>query len=304
MDVRQLEIFIRVAQLCSFSKAADAMDVSQSVLSRQIRQLEAELGIHLLYRNGRGCMPTEAGKRFLTRALGILRQVDAAREDVRERPEDPTGQVIVGLPPRTGGFLTGPLVSSFIKKFPLAHISIAEAPTPTLFEWLTLGRVDIGLLNNPPIAPHLQYEEILSEELYLVSPPSTIKRVKRTVPLRRLSEVPLILPCRPNTIRNLIDSECSKHGLKLNVVLEIDPIAGIVDLVKRGLGCAVLTATTIPQDEINLKRCAAKIVSPPIVNRFYIGTSADRLQSNLIRQTIDLIKMELFSILRPVVINL
>jgi len=295
MDVRQLEIFIRVAQLCSFSKAAAAMDLSQSVLSRQIRQLERELGIHLLYRNGRGCLPTEAGKRFMTRALGILRQVDAAREDTRETAEGPAGQVVVGLTPRIGSYLTGPLVSIFTKKFPLARISIAEGPSPTLFEWLTLGRLDLGLLNNPPITPHLHYDEILSEELYLISPPAEAKRAKCTVQLRKLAEFPLILPRRPNTIRNLIDSECSKRGVQLNIVLEIDPIAGIVDLVKRGFGYAILTEKTIPPGEINLRRHAARIVAPHIINRLYIGTSTDRLQSNLTLHTIGLIKSEFFS---------
>ena len=292
MEIRQLEIFVRVAQLCSFSKAADALNMSQSVLSRQIGRLEQELGKHLLYRNGRGVTPTEAGKRLLARGVGILHQLEAAKQETSEDQKQPSGKVILGMPPRIGSLLTGPLVAAFCESFPQASISVAEGPTATILEWLTLGRLDVGLLNNPPFTPQLQYERMKTEDLYLVGSTTHGKPLKGTVKLKSLPRFPLILPCRPNAIRNLIDDECAKRGILLNVVLDIDPIAGIIDLVERGFGYAILAENTIPTSLRKPTLQSAKIVAPRIVNQLFVGTPAQRAPSHLTRLTIELIKAQ------------
>ena len=82
MDLKQLEYFVRVAELGSFTRAAIALNIAQPALSRQIRLLEVELKQNLLTRNGRGAVSTEAGKLLLAHGRGILHQVDRAREEL------------------------------------------------------------------------------------------------------------------------------------------------------------------------------------------------------------------------------
>src|SRR5512137_3183050 len=108
MDLKQLECFVRVAELGSFTRAATAMETSQSVLSRLVRQLEIELRKHLLYRHGRGVTPTESGKRLLAHGRGILHQVGLAHQELEDLEESPTGKVVIGLPPSVGKRLTVP----------------------------------------------------------------------------------------------------------------------------------------------------------------------------------------------------
>ena len=103
MDLKQIEYFLRVAERRSFSRAAEMLDVAQPTLSRQVRLLEQELGQHLLYRNGRGVEPTEAGLRFVEHARALLALAERAREDLRSLRETPAGKVSVGLPPRIAG---------------------------------------------------------------------------------------------------------------------------------------------------------------------------------------------------------
>ncbi|KAG0760050.1 hypothetical protein G6F22_019223 [Rhizopus arrhizus] len=88
------------------------LDVAQPTLSRQVRLLELELGQHLLYRNGRGAEPTEAGLRFLEHARALLTLAERAKEDLQTLRETPTGKVVVGLPPRIARVLTPPLVQA------------------------------------------------------------------------------------------------------------------------------------------------------------------------------------------------
>ena len=102
MDLKQLEYFVRVAELGSFTRAAVALDVAQPALSRQVRQLEVELRQNLLIRNGRGAAPTEAGKLLLEHGRGILHQVERAREELGRVRGALAGRVAIGLPPSVG----------------------------------------------------------------------------------------------------------------------------------------------------------------------------------------------------------
>ena len=98
MDLKQLDYFVHVVETGSFTKAASLLSVAQSALSHQVRQLEVELRQVLLYRNGRGVTPTDAGKRLLAHARGILVQVNRARDELAEARDAPVGHVVLGLP--------------------------------------------------------------------------------------------------------------------------------------------------------------------------------------------------------------
>src|SRR5690349_23825510 len=99
MDVKQLDYFVHVADLGSFTKAASLLSVAQSALSHQVRQLEIELDQTLLHRNGRGVTPTDAGRRLLAHARGILMQVRRARDELANSRDALVGHVILGMPP-------------------------------------------------------------------------------------------------------------------------------------------------------------------------------------------------------------
>ena len=108
MDLKQIEYFVRVAELGSFTRAAIALNVAQPALSRQIRLLEVELRQNLLKRNGRGATPTEAGLLLLEHGRGILHQVERTHEALGRARIDLTGRVALGLPPSVARVLTVP----------------------------------------------------------------------------------------------------------------------------------------------------------------------------------------------------
>lgn len=116
MDLRQLEYFVRVAELGSFTRAAIELDIAQPALSRQVRQLEVELRQTLLLRNGRGALPTEAGKLLLEHGRGILHQVQRARDELDRLRGGLHGRVAVGLPNSLARVLTVPLTRAFSRR--------------------------------------------------------------------------------------------------------------------------------------------------------------------------------------------
>ena len=242
MDLRQLEYFVRVAELGSFTRAAMALDVAQPALSRQVRLLEVELRQNLLARNGRGAVPTEAGQLLLEHARGILHQVERAREDLSRLRGGLAGRVTLGLPPSVARVLAVPLLHALREQLPQARLAITEALTASMQEQLASGRLDIAVLYNAQPTPGLELEPLASEQLLLVrrtadfaGPASPVVR------LRELSGLPLVIPSRPNAIRMHVEAQLAAAGCQPDVALEIDGVAAILDLVEGGAGCAILS---------------------------------------------------------------
>ena len=153
MDIRQLEYFVRIAELGSFTRASIDLGMTQPALSRQIRQLETELRQNLLTRNGRGVVVTEAGNVLLAHARLIIHQIQRAREDVGRVRGALVGHVAVGLPPGIAKVLTVALTHAFRERLPQATLSIAEGLSVSLHDQLLAGHLDVALLYNPTWSP-------------------------------------------------------------------------------------------------------------------------------------------------------
>ncbi len=126
MDLKQLEAFVHVAELGSFTRAANALDTDQPALSRVVRHLEVELRHTLLERHGRGVSLTPAGLRMLEHAKGILSQVQRASQDLDELHGTVGGHFGIGITPSFAKAATHGLVRGFRASFPEATISVAE----------------------------------------------------------------------------------------------------------------------------------------------------------------------------------
>ena len=244
MDLKQIEYFVKVAELGSFTRAASALSIAQPALSRQVRLLEVELRQNLLVRNGRGAMPTEAGKLLLEHGRGILHQVERAREELGRVRGALAGRVAIGMPPSIAKVLTVSLSRDFRARLPHAALSISEGLSFAMQESLTNGRLDIALLYGAAATPGLEITPLLEEDLYLVQRQAS-RKAKHSVTLKEVSTLLLIIPTRPNAIRMLVESEFAKVALQTNIALEIDGVPAILDLVLDGAGCAILSKNAV-----------------------------------------------------------
>jgi LysR family nitrogen assimilation transcriptional regulator len=248
MELKQIESFVRVAELGSFTKAAAALGMPQPLLSRHVRQLEVELHQNLLIRNGRGVSLTEAGTVMLEHGRGILHQVALAQEELGSVRGALAGKVSIGLPPSLSKLVTVPLTLAFRKALPQAQLSLSEGFSVVMVESLRAGRLDMAVLYNPPPSPELEMTLLHEDALILIagkkSTHSSVK-LKPTMTLAALAELPLILPSRPNAFRLLIETEMLRVNCKPQIALEIDGLNAILELVKEGLGYAILPAYTL-----------------------------------------------------------
>ena len=248
MELKQIESFVRVAELGSFTKAAAALGMPQPLLSRHVRQLEVELHQNLLIRNGRGVSLTEAGTVMLEHGRGILHQVVLAQEELGSVRGALAGKVSIGLPPSLSKLVTVPLTLAFRKALPQAQLSLGEGFSVVMVESLRAGRLDMAVLYNPPPSPELEMTLLHEDALILIAGKKnahSVVKLKPTMTLAALAELPLILPSRPNAFRLLIETEMLRVNCKPQIALEIDGLNAILELVKEGLGYAVLPAYTL-----------------------------------------------------------
>jgi LysR family nitrogen assimilation transcriptional regulator len=300
MDLKQLDYFVRVAELGSFTRAAIALDVAQPALSRQVRLLEVELRQTLLVRNGRGATPTEAGKLLLAHGRGILHQVERAKEELGRVRGALAGRVAIGLPPSLARVLAVPLTRAFRAQLPQASLSISEGLSTNMQEWLLTGRLDIAVLYNAQPVPEIEVQPLLEEDLWLVQqrPPGLSEDPPPApMPLRELAEVPLIIPSRPNAIRMQVEAELANIGCRPIVALEIDGVSAILDLVADGAGAALLSRNAVAS---SIKPSAYRLrgITPALRTRLSLATSSQRPATLTQQQTLALIVQTLGAVNR------
>jgi LysR family nitrogen assimilation transcriptional regulator len=292
MELKQLEYFRHVAELGSFTRAAAFLSVVQPALSRQVRQLEVELGQNLFERNGRGVILTDAGTRLLEHTRGILTQVGRARQELEEQRNGDSGHLALGLPPSLGRSVTVPLVKAFGELLPNVSLATVEGLSVYILEWLSVGRVDCALVYNASASPAVELLPLLEEQMFLVAPRAAhhARTTKRGITLADLADYPLIIPSRPHAMRMSVENALSQVDRKIHVAHEIECVPAIIDLVRQGHGFAVLPLNALKStpwaDEVLMK----PILAPMLRTSLSIATSAQRPKSSLMRKGIEVIR--------------
>lgn len=289
MNLRQLEYFVQVAELGSFSKAASVLEVAQPALSRQVRALESELKQQLFARNGRGVALTEAGKRLFDHSVAVLQLVSYAREDLGASRDAPVGRVTIGLPPSIARQLTLPLIDRFKREFPAARLAVVEGLSTHIVEWVTTGRIDVGMVYNPEAQPGVEITPVLQEALALVSyAPKGKRRVSAPLPMKELSRYPLIVPERVHAMRRLLETQAALAGVKLDIAWEVSSVPSIIDLVCAGYGHAVLTPSGVAASGRAGELAIRPLTDPTPTSVLCLVTSAHKRPTPLAQSTMKL----------------
>lgn len=282
MDLKQLKYFTHVAELGSYTRAAELIDVAQPVLSRQIRKLETELHQNLLIRHGRGVVLTDAGKTLLAHSRLILQQLEQAQEDLSLAEGKLSGHMILGLPPTLGRIISLDVIKRFKQELPDAKLTLVEALTVNLEESIHLGRINIGVLYNPSSSQNLETELLAEENLYLMtSKDSPYTKDRDQIALKDLANIPLVMPSVSNSIRLLLEREMLKLDLKPNIEIEINSVGVITQFLAEGMGAAILSKSVLDFIPRRDQLRAIPIVEPYLVNRIYLAYSSKRLPSKL-----------------------
>ena len=292
MDLKQLEYFVQVAELGSYTRAANRLAVAQSALSRQVRALEVELRQPLFERTGRGVTLTEAGRRLLDHGRGILAQVERARQDIEHQRDAASGRLVIGLPPSVGRSLSGVLVRAFRERFPAATLSVVEGLSHYTMEWLAIGRVDCADVYNVAPSAAVDLLPVLDEPLYLVSARRRAggRLIGAPITLAEVAERELVIPSRPHSVRMLLEAALAAQGRRALVALEIASVPAMLELVRTDALHAVLARNALKSSGAEDAYRARPIIEPALKTTLWIATSAQRARGPLLERSTALLR--------------
>jgi LysR family nitrogen assimilation transcriptional regulator len=274
MNLRQLRYFVRVVEIGSITRAAEALHVAQPALGLQVKQLEDLLGVQLLARHSRGVEPTPAGRLLFDRARAILRLADETERDVAGFGRTVRQTLSLGLSPSLVALLAPDLVLRARAELPQLELRLVEELSFTLAEWVEAGRLDLALAYDPPERPGMLAEPVLEEALVLVR--AAAAGVPREVPMADVLAMELALPGRVDSISRSLAAEAARRGVPLRVGFEVQSVAAIKRLVARGLAAAVLPRGVVADEVARGELSASTVADPPVLRRLALLRREDR----------------------------
>ncbi len=240
MELRHLRYFEAVARHSHVTRAAAELHIAQPALSKQISQLEQELGIALFDRVGRNVRLTEAGEALLPHARAVMAQVDAARAEMAERIGLRRGRAAVGTPPTVGMQLLPPVLAAFNRQYPGIELRFHEAGVQTLLDLLETGLIDVAAVTLPVEDEHLTVVPLFTEEMVVAVWREHALTARETVAIADLREEPWVLSPQNYELREATLSACQKAGFVPRVVLDGGETDTLLRFVAAGIGVALV----------------------------------------------------------------
>lgn len=241
MELRQLYYFVKVAKKEHVTQAAEEMHVAQSAVSRQIHQLEEELGAKLFLQKGRNLQLTAVGSLFLKRAEVILADLERAVVEVHEFLDPEKGEIRLGFPHSLGFSLIPEIVSAFRKKYPNVKFRFKQGMYPSLIRDVIKGDVDLAFVSPcPEHHEHVKGETVLTEELYAILPPGHPLAEEEAIDLIQLKDETFVMFSPGYSLRPIVWDACLEAGFTPSIGFEGEETDTIRGLVAAGMGVSLL----------------------------------------------------------------
>ena len=299
MDLRRLEVFAKVAELGSFSRAAEALFLTQPTVSEHVRALEEEVGLPLLDRLGRGATPTPAGQLLFGYARRIIALSREAKQAIEQFQGRMSGQLVVGGSTIPGEYVLPALIGRFKIKFPDISISLLVGSSRQINDWVEDGHVELGVAGARPTSRVLDARELMPDELVIVVPASHAWATVASVALGSVKTEPLIVRERGSGSREAVERALREVGGDLSgfrIVGEMGSTQAVKQAVRAGVGIAVISKRAVEDEcRAGLLHCV-KINDLKIARAFYLVTHRDRTRSPLAQAFVDFVESQAASL--------
>ncbi|EGL83340.1 transcriptional regulator, LysR family [Caldalkalibacillus thermarum TA2.A1] len=276
MELRQLKYFIEVAKREHVTHAADALHVAQSAVSRQISNLEDELGVQLFIREGRNVKLTPVGKLFLEHIEIAIREIDKAVQEVKEFLDPESGVIRIGFPNSLAANTLPKVISAFREKHPKIRFQLRQGILSTLINSVVKGEIDLAFVAPVPTDHELVDGHILfTEEMMAILPAVHPLTDQDALRLDQLRKEPFVMFRTGFILREIVVNACQQAGFKPHVAFEGEDIDTIKGLVAAGLGVALLPEVTL-MDNIPREAIKMRIVEPQVTRTVGVITPKNR----------------------------
>ena len=249
MEIRQLRAFVAIAESGTFTAGALRVHVTQAAISMQIRQLETEIGAKVFVRAPRHVILTEAGEQLLRRARHILREHDAALDEIAELAGAERGRLRIGS--ASAMVLTEQLPSilkELRKQHPAADISVTSGTSEVLVDQILAGEVDVAFVSLPVDVRGIKTERLSEDQLVAIASPHHRLAKQRTISAYTLAGERLILGERGGNTRRLIDQFFAQAGVSLRVAMELSRQQAIKRMVEEDMGVGIVPLQSVKEE--------------------------------------------------------
>ncbi|HEY0727712.1 MAG TPA: LysR family transcriptional regulator [Pyrinomonadaceae bacterium] len=249
MEIRQLRAFVAIAETGTFTAGALRVHVTQAAISMQIRQLESEIGARVFVRAPRHVILTEAGEQLLRRARHILREHDAALDEIAELAGAERGRLRIGS--ASAMVLTEQLpaiLKELRKQHPAAEISVTSGTSEVLVDQILAGEVDIAFVSLPVDVRGIKTERLSEDQLVAIASPRHRLAKQRTIDAYTLAGERLILGERGGNTRRLIDQFFAQAGVTLRVAMELSRQQAIKRMVEEDMGVGIVPLQSVKEE--------------------------------------------------------
>jgi len=249
VEIRQLRAFIAIAESGTFTAGAARVHITQAAISMQIRQLETELGAKVFVRAPRHVILTEAGEHLLHRARQILREHDAAVDEIAELAGAERGRLRIGS--ASAMVLTEQLpgiLKDLRKQHPRAEVSVVSGTSDALVQQIVAGELDIAFVSLPVDVRGIQTERLGEDQLVAIASPRHKLAKHKTISAYTLAGEKLILGERGGNTRRLINNFFAQAGVSLKITMELSRQAAIRRMVEEDMGVGIVPLQSVKDD--------------------------------------------------------
>lgn len=266
MELRQLHYFVEVAEREHVSEAAQHLHVAQSAISRQIANLEAELGVSLFEREGRNVKLTPIGKIFLTHTRTAIKAIDYAKRQIDEYLDPEKGSIKIGFPTSLASHLLPTVISAFKEKYPNVSFHLRQGSYKFLIESVINRDIDLAFLGPVPLnIPEVEGTILFSESIFALLPISHPLATQKSILLNELRNDEFVLFPKGYVLQEIAVDACKQAGFVPNISSEGEDLDAIKGLVSAGIGVTLLPDSTFHEA---IPRFTVKIpIELPLVRR-------------------------------------
>ncbi|WP_286783266.1 LysR family transcriptional regulator [Leclercia sp. UBA1284] len=245
-SLRQLRVFVTVAQAKSFSRAGEMIGLSQSAVSHSVKELEQQTGVRLLDRTTREVILTEAGQQLAARLALLLDELSSTLRDVGRVGQQLSGTVRVAASQTISAHLIPHCIAQSNQCYPDINFVLHDRPQQWVLESIRQGEVDFGIVIDPGPVSDLECEVVLSEPFLLLCRNDSPLAAQTSVTWQALEGAKLVLQDYASGSRPLIDAALADQQVNATIVQEIGHPATLFPMVEAGIGISVLPALALP----------------------------------------------------------
>lgn len=277
MDIHQLRVFTSVFKNRSFSKASEALHLTQPTISNHIKALEDEFACKLFDRMGRTIIPTKEAEVLYGKSTEIIEKADALKEALGQLKKETTGKLVIGASTIPGVYLMPRIMTGFQKKYPAISFQILIADSGGILDSISRHELLLGIVGAKLGNDQIDYTPFVEDELIVVSAP--LKTGKSSMTLKELVALPMVYREEGSGTRREVEKFLESEGISFDH-MKIAGIFGSTDAVKQavkaGLGVSILSKFSVA-DELEHKLLEEiKLTDIHMKRNFYIVTHKKR----------------------------